>query len=58
MPELFPEDQESVNKFLSEGVNSVERKPLRLLSLLSVIVFSLGLISVASYFVGAYFKFV
>lgn len=58
MPELYPEDQERVNKFLSQGVNSVERKPLRLKLLLAIIVASLGVISVMSYIVGRYFDFV
>lgn len=45
---LYPEDQEKVDKFLSEGVNSVERKPfrpLRLLVILLIIVTSLSFLS-------------
>lgn len=45
---LYPEDQEKVDKFLREGVNSVERKPfkpLRLLFILLVIVTSLSVLS-------------
>ena len=43
-PRLSPEDQARVDKFISSGVNSVERKPfrpLRLLLILLVIVSSL-----------------
>lgn len=58
MPELYPEDQARVDKFLKQGVNSVDRHPIRFKTLLMVIVVALGLISVASYFVGAYFDFV
>ncbi len=58
MPELYPEDQERVDRYLSQGVNSVERTPIRLGTLFTVILVVLGAISVASYFVGAYFDFV
>lgn len=47
---LYPEDQAKVDKFLSEGVNSVERKPfkpLRLLIILLIIVTSLTVLSLA-----------
>lgn len=45
---LYPEDQAKVDKFLSEGVNSVERKPFRpfrLLFILLAIVTSLSIFS-------------
>jgi hypothetical protein len=41
MPELYPDDQEKVNKYLSSNVNDVERKPFRPLILLVVVVLSL-----------------
>lgn len=47
---LYPEDQAKVDKFLSEGVNSVERKPfkpLRLLVILLLIVTALSIFSIA-----------
>lgn len=47
---LYPEDQAKVDKFLFEGVNSVERKPfkpLRLLAILLIIVTSLSALSLA-----------
>jgi Protein of unknown function (DUF3094) len=46
--ELSPEDQERVDKFVSEGINSVERKPFRpfrLLMFLAVCVMALTLLS-------------
>ena len=46
---LYPEDQAKVDKFLSEGVNSVERrpfKPFRLLIILLVIVSALSVFSI------------
>lgn len=55
MPDLYPEDQERVDKFLKRGVNSVERKPMRFFTLLIILLVILGFISVLSYFVGAYF---
>lgn len=48
--QLYPEDQAKVDKILSEGVNSVERRPfrpLRLLIALIVIVITLTALSVA-----------
>lgn len=47
---LYPDDQARVDKFLSEGVNSVERKPfrpLRLLVILILIVMGLSAFSIA-----------
>ncbi len=37
-PELTPEDQAKVDKFVSTGINSVERKPFRPLRLLLFLV--------------------
>ncbi len=45
---LYPEDQAKVDKFISEGVNSVERKPfkpIRMVILLIVVVTGLSLLS-------------
>ena len=45
---LYPEDQAKVDKFISTGVNSVERKPFRvgrLLLMLVVAVTGLSLLS-------------
>jgi hypothetical protein len=36
--QLYPEDQKRVDKFVSTGVNSVERKPFRPLRLLGILV--------------------
>ena len=47
-PRLSPEDQAKVDRFVSTGVNSVERKPfkpLRLLLFLVIMVTSLSVIS-------------
>ncbi len=47
-PRLAPEDQARVDKFVSSGVNSVERKPfrpVRLLLFLLIVVSSLSAIS-------------
>lgn len=45
---LYPKDQERVDKFVSRGVNSVERKPfrpMRLLILLIIVVAGLSILS-------------
>ena len=52
MPELYPEDQQKVDKFLSANVNDVERAPFRPLLLLGVIVFVLALLTLVSFFVA------
>ncbi len=47
---LYPDDQAKVDKFLSEGVNSVERKPFkpfRLLVILLIVVTTLSVLSIA-----------
>lgn len=52
MPELYPEDQEKVNKYLSSPQHSVEReefKPLRLLLIIFVVLVAL---TAVSYFVA------
>ncbi len=46
--QLYPEDQARVDKFVSEGINSVKRKPfkpLRLMLILLVVVSSFSLLS-------------
>lgn len=48
MPELYPEDQEKVNKYLSSSQHSVERedfKPWRLLLIVFVVLVVLTAIS-------------
>lgn len=53
MPELYPEDQEKVNKYLNSPQHSVEReafKPLRLLLIIFVILIAL---TAVSYFVAS-----
>lgn len=45
---LYPEDQQKVDEFLSRGINSVERKPFRpgrLLIMLIVVVAGLSIFS-------------
>ena len=38
-PRLYPEDQAKVDKFVSSGINSVERKPFKPFRLLLFLVF-------------------
>lgn len=48
MPELYPEDQEKVNKYLSSPQHQVERedfKPMRLLLIVFVVLIVLTVIS-------------
>ena len=52
--ELRPEDQERVDKFISEGINSVERKPFRPLRLLLIIVIFVTGLSVLSMVLARY----
>lgn len=47
-PQLSPEDQERVDHFVREGVNSVERKPFKLWALLGVILLALTVLSIIS----------
>lgn len=58
MPELYPEDQERVDRVLSEGVYRVDRRPFRGWLLLAILVGVLGVVSVAGYFVALAFGFV
>lgn len=55
MPKLFPEDQARVDQVLSESIYKVPRKPFRFWGLLALLLFVLGLISVAGYLVAGYF---
>lgn len=52
MPELYPEDQDRVNKVISEGVYKPDRKPFRPWTLLLIIIIVLGLISLVSYWIA------
>ncbi len=52
MPELYPEDQEKVDAFLSTKINAVERASFKPLRLLLVIGTLLGLITLVSYYVA------
>jgi len=58
MPELYPEDQEKVDKFLREGVNNIERKPFKFWRLLAILLATLVLISIASYIVSSSYGFI
>jgi len=50
MPELYPEDQEKVDKYLQSSVHQVDRKPFRpLLLLLVLFVFLAGFTWLAFY---------
>lgn len=51
-PKLSPEDQAKVDKFVSSGVNSVERKPFRPLYLLGMVVVVLTVLSGVSYWIA------
>lgn len=53
MPELYPEDQERVNKVISEGMYKPDHKPFKPWTLLSVIVVALGLITVVSFWISS-----
>lgn len=57
-PRLSPEDQARVDKFVSSGIHSVERKPfrpLRLLLFLLVVVSSLSVLSlILARYAGVY----
>lgn len=45
MPELYPEDQAKVDRFLSAGVNRVERKTFKPLLLLLILFVALAALS-------------
>jgi hypothetical protein len=49
MPELYPEDQEKVNRYLSASIHQVERKPFRPLLLLGVIMASMGVLTLVAW---------
>jgi hypothetical protein len=51
-PRLSSEDQARVDKFLSQGVNSVERKPFRPFRLLLVLVALVSCLSVLSLYLA------
>lgn len=52
MPELYPEDQEKVDRYLSASIHQVERKPFRPLLLLGVIVVGMGLLTLVAWIVA------
>lgn len=52
MPELYPDDQKKVDRFLASNVNAVERKPFRPLRLLAIIVVVLGVLTAAAYWIA------
>ncbi|GAA6153784.1 DUF3094 family protein [Pseudoteredinibacter isoporae] len=51
-PKLSPEDQAKVDRFVSTGVNSIERKPFRPWYLLGVVVLLLTVLSGVSYWIA------
>ncbi len=53
MPELYPEDQERVNKVISEGMYKPDHKPFKPWTLLLVIIVVLGLITLVSFWIAA-----
>jgi hypothetical protein len=55
MPELYPEDQERVNKVLNEGIYKIERRPFRFWGLMTVLIGCLVLITLAGYYLSIYF---
>lgn len=58
MPKLYPEDQEKVDKVLSEPTYRVDRQPFRFLRLMAILLGFLLLVTVISYFLGQYYDFV
>ena len=52
MPELYPQDQQKVDQYLSSNVNQVERKPFKPFMLLGLVFVILGVLTVASYWVA------
>lgn len=52
MPELYPDDQEKVDRYISTNFNSVERKPFRPLVLLGVIIVSLVIITLLGWLIS------
>ncbi len=53
MPELYPDDQDKVNRYLETSVNSVERAPFRPLRLLAIIFAVLALLTWIAFLVAA-----
>ncbi|MCV6621385.1 MAG: DUF3094 domain-containing protein [Cellvibrionaceae bacterium] len=51
-PKLSPEDQAKVDKFVSSGVNSVEREPFKPLRLLAMVILVLTVLSGISYWIA------
>ena len=51
-PRLSPEDQARVDKFVSSGINSVERKPFRPFRLFLILVALVSSLSVLSVFLA------
>ena len=51
-PRLYPEDQARVDRVTRAGVNSVERKPFKVKTLLAVIVLAMVLLSLISYLIA------
>lgn len=52
MPELYPEDQEKVDRYLSASIHQVERKPFRPLLLLGITVLGMGLLTLVAWVVA------
>lgn len=55
MPELYPEDQERVNKVLNEGIYKTERKPFYFWGLMGILIGCLVLITLVGYGLSRYF---
>lgn len=53
MPELYPEDQERVNRVLSGGVYKRDRKPFRPWVLLGWLLVALAVLTAVSYVIAA-----
>lgn len=51
-PRLYPEDQARVDAVTRRGVNSVERKPFRVWTLLGVILLALTILSGISFVIA------
>ena len=52
--ELRPEDQQRVDKFVSEGINSVRRKPFKPLRLLLVLIIFVTGLSILSLYLAQF----
>ena len=51
-PRLYPEDQARVDRVTHTGINSVERKPFKVKTLLAVIMLAMVLLSLISYLIA------